>query len=409
MNQIQNLKRSQYGNHELQELSIKKLRAEIEGKEHEIESLRREAKLENERLTGEISYLRNEIKKIEGQKVHELDLIRTENENTKNNLIRANKKSEEELRNLHDAKVKRLVYELEEKRTEIEDLHGKSKKGGKENEAELSNLIGEKSKLRVEMKENDNRNRQRLDELTAFYEKQLDEFRKNAAEREKSMIAFYDADIASLKEVIKAKQAEIDRLLALNKELKTNEESRLADIRANNAELKQKIEDIVKHYEREVELMKIKISQLYEADLEALRSHMRNSFAAHNRETEALRSMLDDLREQLAKVVQEKIDLRVDYENRINEFKVIHERDVQLMRDQVALHEKNYENQTSKASLTHISHNQQVQKQTLNFKEIINEKRNLEKQIENKNKEIDALNLKVQKMEGFHKREVSKL
>jgi hypothetical protein len=29
--------------------------------------------------------------------------------------------------------------------------------------------------------------------------------------------------------------------------------------------------------------MKIKISQLYEADLEVLRSHMRNSFAAHNR------------------------------------------------------------------------------------------------------------------------------
>lgn len=197
--------------------------------------------------------------------------------------------------------------------------------------------------------------------------------------------------------------------MTLNKELKSNEETRLADIRANNEELKQKIEEIVKHYEREVELMKIKVSQLYEADLEALRSHMRNSFAAHNRETEGLRAMLDDLRDQLAKAVQDKIDLRVDYENRINEFKVIHERDVQLMRDQVALHEKNYENQTSKASLTHISHNQQVQKQTLNHKELINEKRNLEKQIENKNKEIDALNLKVQKMEGFHKREVAKL
>lgn len=56
------------------------------------------------------------------------------------------------MRNLHDAKVKRLTYELEEKKTEIEDLHGKSKKGGKENESELSNLIGEKSKLRVELK-----------------------------------------------------------------------------------------------------------------------------------------------------------------------------------------------------------------------------------------------------------------
>lgn len=96
--------------------------------------------------------------------------------------------------------------------------------------------------------------------------------------------------------------------------------------------------------------------------------------------------MLDDLREQLAKAVQNKIDLRVDYENRINEFKVIHERDVQLMRDQVALHEKSYESQTSKASLTHISHNQQVQKQVQSHKELMNEKRNLEKQIENKNK-----------------------
>ena len=56
------------------------------------------------------------------------------------------------------------------------------------------------------------------------------------------------------------------------------------------------------------------------------------------------------------------------------------------MRDQIAMHEKHYENQTSKASLTHISHNNQFQQQTLNAKEIMNEKRNLEKQIMNKNK-----------------------
>lgn len=131
MNQIQNLKRSQYGNNELQELNIKKLRSEIDEKNYEIENLKREAKLDNERLNGEIGYLKNEIKKIESQKSHELDLIKTENENTKNNLIRANKKNEEEMRNLHEAKVKRLTYELEEKRTEIEDLHGKAKRGGK--------------------------------------------------------------------------------------------------------------------------------------------------------------------------------------------------------------------------------------------------------------------------------------
>lgn len=123
------------------------------------------------------------MKKIESQKAHELELIRTENENTKNNLARANKKNEEELRNLHEAKVKRFSYELEEKRAEIEDLHGKLKRGGKENESELSNMVGEKNKIRLELKENDNRNRVRINELTTFYEKQTEEFRKNSEEK----------------------------------------------------------------------------------------------------------------------------------------------------------------------------------------------------------------------------------
>ena len=83
--------------------------------------------------------------------------------------------------------------------------------------------------------------------------------------------------------VIEAKQEEIGRLLKLNKEIKNNEENRLADIKANNEELKNKIKEIIMHYEREVELMKIKISQLYEADLESLRSKLRNSLAARNR------------------------------------------------------------------------------------------------------------------------------
>jgi len=70
----------------------------------------------------------------------------------------------------------------------------------------------------------------------------------------------------------------------------------LADIIANNNELKRKIEDLVLHYEREIELMKIKISQLYEADIEALRSKLQNTNATHNRETDNLRMLLRDVR-----------------------------------------------------------------------------------------------------------------
>jgi hypothetical protein len=47
------------------------------------------------------------------------------------------------------------------------------------------------------------------------------------------------------------------------------------------------------------------------------------------------------------------------------------------MRDLIALHEKSYENQTSKGTAAHISHNDVLQKQNQNQKSMVNEKRTL--------------------------------
>lgn len=69
-------------------------------------------------------------------------MIKTENENAKNNLIRAHKKNEEELKNLHETKLKRLSYELEERKNEVDELGGRLKKTGKENENDLNRLVG---------------------------------------------------------------------------------------------------------------------------------------------------------------------------------------------------------------------------------------------------------------------------
>ena len=90
--------------------------------------------------------------------------------------------------------------------------------------------------------------------------------------------------------------------------------------------MKHKIEDIVKHYEREVELNKIKISKLYENDLESVRSKMQSSYANHAAEVDNLRQQLKHTREKLAQEVQDRLDQRRDYELRLTEFGVGHDK-----------------------------------------------------------------------------------
>lgn len=48
--------------------------------------------------------------------------------------------------------------------------------------------------------------------------------------------------------------------------------------------------------------------------------------------------------------------------------------------------------------MTHIEHNTKFQNSNQTQKQLVLEKRNLEKQIENKNKEIETLNLRIQKL-----------
>ena len=212
-----------------------------------------------------------------------------------------------------------------------------------------------------------------------------------------------------MKAIIAAKEDEINRILDINKDLKRNEEHRLELIKENNYELKNKVEDVIKHYEREIELNKIKISRLYEADLESLRSQLKNSYANHALEIENLRNQLANTRERLADEVQDRFDQRRDYENRLQQLHVSHDRVQREHKNVISHREKELEGHTSKVSLTHIEHNQQLQSRNINMKQLMTEKRNLENTITNKNKEIETLNLKVQKMTGFHDRAIAKL
>ncbi len=106
---------------------------------------------------------------------------------------------------MHEAKVKRLTYEIEEKKHEIEEGNNRLKRTGKEGESEIARLINDNSSLRNELKDNDNRNRTRIEELTAFYDNQFAQERETNQQRESNLRAYYDNDIAILRAIIAAK------------------------------------------------------------------------------------------------------------------------------------------------------------------------------------------------------------
>jgi uncharacterized protein YlxW (UPF0749 family) len=94
---------------------------------------------------------------------------------------------------------------------------------------------------------------------------------------------------------------------------------------------------------------------------------------------------------------------------RLSQFSVSQESVQRELKTVISQRDKEIEGHTSKASLTHISHNQLLQTRNLDMKQIMNEKRMLEGQISSKNKEIETLNLKVQQMLGLHKHDIGKL
>lgn len=90
-----------------------------------------------------------------------------------------------------------------------------------------------------------------------------------------------------------------------------------------------------------------------------------------------------------------KLELRKEYDNRLNEFKIKYEREHQQLQDLIMLHEKQVENQTSKISMSQIEYTQTLQSKAVDTRKMIAERRQLETQIANKNREIEALNLRI--------------
>jgi len=154
----------------------------------------------------QISFLKNDIKKVEQQKESEIELIKAENDNNIKNLTRTHKKNEEEMKGLYENKIRRLGYELEEKKSEVEECLSKIKKTGKEGELEMVRLIEDKDRLRLDIKQEGVRHQEEVTDLTRFYESQIDAEREAALSKESNIKQLLEGELDRLRRIIEAKQ-----------------------------------------------------------------------------------------------------------------------------------------------------------------------------------------------------------
>ena len=83
--------------------------------------------------------------------------------------------------------------------------------------------------------------------------------------------------------------------------------------------MEKKFKEMVLHYEREIELLKIKTSKLYESDLDALRKLLENQLSLLASENGKLKESLKESRDHLVSELEEKVIMRRDYETRLRE------------------------------------------------------------------------------------------
>jgi hypothetical protein len=207
------------------------------------------------------------------------------------------------MKGLYENKIRRLGYELEEKKSEVEECLSKIKKTGKEGELEMVRLLEDKGRLRLDIKEEEVRHQEEVAGLSQFYENQIDAERDAALSKETNIKQLLEGELDRLRRIIEAKQKEIEAILLHSKGLKDNDNVRINSLIDLNRELKEKLAEIVLHYEREIELLKIKVGRLYEADIETLRNLYIHQLEQLNNENAKLKDTITQTKDRLVQEI----------------------------------------------------------------------------------------------------------
>jgi len=114
------------------------------------------------------------------------------------------------------------------------------------------------------------------------------------------------------------------------------------------------------------------VGRLYEADIDSLRSLFVHQLEQLFNENDKLKTTITQTKDRLVQEIDEKLLMRKDYENRLNEMNIKYEREHQQLHDLLVLAEKNYDNAKSQTSIRDIEHNSKLKRQNTNLLDIVN-------------------------------------
>lgn len=297
--QLDALKRAHMGNVDIYEVQIKKLRQVIDEKQHQAEAQEHENKMVETKLREHVAQLQGELKHANQMRDLELSECKLHYDNVVEKMARETARILEAEKSNHETAIRKLKKELGDRIIEVERLTNKICKSHEDNQAEYGFLNDDKHRVELAMMELETRLRgeltsekQRLTELNSAEVTTLETKNKHLHDA-------LESENSKIYELCKRKTEEIERLHIQIETLRNTADTEIAAKDKLIEELKAKLDEEAKNNLEEVELLKVKMAQLFNGDVRTLRNYYENQITALNEQIAALNKINHEARETL--------------------------------------------------------------------------------------------------------------
>lgn len=389
--QIQAVKKSYGATQELLESQVRVAKEALEQKGFELESVQHQHRLELDRQADEIKHLQGEVKHAQKLKAMELEECKARYESEMHAKLRDAQRKAEIDQGGVESLLRKLRKELADKTLDLERVSNKLGAAVHENEDELQVLKKEKEQLRMEIekaemsyKDSLRNERDKIRRMTDLELQNMENANTNYTNSLKS-------EVEKLYELSECKTGEIKSLFDQLQSFRDASKKEAEYLGNLNEQLRKQLSELHRRNLEELELLKIKMAELHQGDIAALKSYYENQILVQAEHIAALQKQLEETRGKLHKELQSKNELRKEFEIELSKEKA---KNADLKVRLAALNVEMKEQVTSMASKMSLTSQTLLREADLKLKGqafLDEEKRKLHHLINAKDKEIADL------------------